>query len=152
MTLNATTPTRFHTDADNPIFLQDHHFIWPLPASDKQAELSCIKHLCTFHRRPAKTIERVEDFFQMSDDWFIVHLSFIVPSPPIGCWIQSYVWPWRWHSHTALFQRSSELHYFRSAPFFKTPWPVLTGVSYWFRNREPSDVKNSNHGNSKSNC
>jgi hypothetical protein len=27
MTLNAATPTRFHTDADNPIFLQDHHFI-----------------------------------------------------------------------------------------------------------------------------
>jgi hypothetical protein len=27
MTLNAVTPTRFHTDADNPIFLQDRHFI-----------------------------------------------------------------------------------------------------------------------------
>jgi hypothetical protein len=27
MTLNAATPTRFHTDADNPIFLQDRHFI-----------------------------------------------------------------------------------------------------------------------------
>jgi hypothetical protein len=29
---------------------------------------------------------------------------------------------------------------------------VLTGALYWFHNREPSDVKNSNHGNSKSNC
>jgi hypothetical protein len=27
MTLNAATPTRFHTDADNPIFLQDCHYI-----------------------------------------------------------------------------------------------------------------------------
>jgi hypothetical protein len=48
---------------------------------------------------------------------FIFHLSFIVPSPPIGRWIRSYIWPWRWRSHTALFQRSSELYYFRSAPF-----------------------------------
>jgi hypothetical protein len=53
-------------------------------------------HQTPVHFPPTtKMIERVEDFFQMSDDWFIIRLSFIVPSPPIGCWIQSYVWPWR---------------------------------------------------------
>jgi hypothetical protein len=45
------------------------------------------------------------------------HLSYIIPSPPIGYWIWSYIWPWRWHSHMALFDRSSVLFYFRSSPF-----------------------------------
>jgi hypothetical protein len=48
------------------------------------------------------TTASTNEWFLPDDGWLSHTNQSYMPSPPIGCWILSFLQPWCWHPHSAL--------------------------------------------------